>query len=234
MNKRSEQSELMDTETVSFQEFQNCLRHLEFINHCTLAYRPTLRWFNEMFQKGQLSPTSSILDVGSGGGDMLRKIAQWGSQQRLNLELKGVDLNPLSKQAAELATPEEMKIHFQTSDIFALDGNNRPDYIISSLFTHHLPDESLVRFLSWMHQHATCGWFINDLHRHRLPYFFIKYMVKIFPFNRLVKHDAPVSVARAFTKNDWKHLLSLAEIPMENVQIKWFFPFRYCVFSKNK
>lgn len=47
-SRRSTQAELMDTETVSFQEFHQCLRQLEFINICTLAYRPTLQWLKRM------------------------------------------------------------------------------------------------------------------------------------------------------------------------------------------
>ena len=44
LSRRSFDPELMDTEQVSFEEFQHCLRDLRRINLCTLAYRPTLTW----------------------------------------------------------------------------------------------------------------------------------------------------------------------------------------------
>ena len=41
---RSMQPELMDSATVGFPEFHQCLRQLTIVNVLTLAYRPTLRW----------------------------------------------------------------------------------------------------------------------------------------------------------------------------------------------
>jgi 2-polyprenyl-3-methyl-5-hydroxy-6-metoxy-1,4-benzoquinol methylase len=234
----------MDTETVSFAEFDDCLKTLQIINTLTLAYRPTLRWFKQMTgtrsRSGVLCrvpgcnaagarPPVSVLDVGCGGGDMLRKIWRWAKKRNLTVELEGIDLNPWSKKSADLATPADAPIRFQTADLFALDPSRRPDFIVSSLFTHHLTHGELVRFIQWMDRHAARGWFINDLHRHPLPYFFIKYAVRVLFSNRMIRHDAPVSVARAFTASEWRDLLREAAIPVERTEIEWFFPFRYGV-----
>ena len=43
-SRRSTATELMDTDPVSFKEFDDYLRDLERINVLTLAYRPTLLW----------------------------------------------------------------------------------------------------------------------------------------------------------------------------------------------
>lgn len=224
-SKRSTQSELMDNEAVSYAEFAQCLRHLAFINLLTLAYRPTRNWLKKNVRAASPQKTISIYDIGSGGGDMLRKIRQWSDQE---ISLTGIDINPWSKKFAEEITPETRSIRFETADIFAVDSGLRPDFIISSLFTHHLDDKALIRFIRWMDLRAGQGWFINDLHRHPLPYYFIK-AAMFLPFNRLVRHDAPVSVARAFTAQDWRILLAAAGIPPERTRIKWFFPFRYGV-----
>jgi hypothetical protein len=79
-----------------------------------------------------------------------------------------------------------------------------------------------------MDRHAVRGWFINDLHRHRLPFYFIKYVTRLLRLNFMVRHDAPVSVARAFTSDEWKKILSGAGIPGET-KVRWHFPFRYGV-----
>ena len=44
-----------------------------------------------------------------------------------------------------------------------------------------------------------------------------------------VRHDAPVSVARAFTREDWDRLLVQAGLDPAKVSVEWFFPFRYGV-----
>lgn len=227
LSQRSTRPEFMDTQSVSFAEFHDCLRTLRIINTFTLAYRPTLRWFERMMA-GAGSPIS-VLDIGCGGGDMLRQIWKWARERNLDVELVGIDLNPYSKKSAEQVTPTDAPIRFETANLFSLDPGRRADFIVSSLFTHHLTDRELIRFIQWMDRHATRGWFINDLHRHPLPYFFIQYAVRMLFSNRMIRHDAPVSVARAFTASEWRQLLVQSGIPAERTSIEWFFPFRYGV-----
>jgi SAM-dependent methyltransferase len=207
LSQRSTQPELMDTESVSFAEFHDCLNTLRIINIFTLAYRPTLRWFERMVAGAGSGEPISVLDIGCGGGDMLRQIWTWARKRSLAVELTGIDLNPWSKRSAELVTTTDAPIRFETANLFSLDLSRRADFIVSSLFTHHLTDGELIRFIRWMDCHATRGWSINDLHR----------------------HDAAVSVARAFTASEWSRLLREAGISVERTCIEWFFPFRYGV-----
>jgi 2-polyprenyl-3-methyl-5-hydroxy-6-metoxy-1,4-benzoquinol methylase len=221
--------EFMDTEPYSFQEFRNYLHELERINAWTLASRPTLHWLKQTLADMKLRRPVSILDVGSGNGDMLRQIWRWTQKQGVEVELTGVDLNPWSQKSAEQALPVNAQIHFETANVFDLDPLRRFDVIISSLFTHHLTDADNVRFLRWMEEHAKHSWFINDLHRHPLPYFFVKGAAHLLRLNLSVQNDGPLSVARAFTATDWRRLLDEAGISAAQTEIRWFFPFRYCV-----
>jgi SAM-dependent methyltransferase len=227
-SRRSLEAERMDDASVTFEAFRNCLRDLEIVNHYTLAYRPTLHWLKRTLRTVISTDHISILDVGSGGGGMLRRIANWARKNDRQVELVGVDLNPWSKRSAEQLTPSDAPIRFETSDIFTFEPG-AIDFIISSSFTHHLADSEVARFLRWMDQHAVRGWFINDLHRHPLPSFVIRHATRLLGFDRMVRYDGPVSIARAFTASDWRRLLAAAGIPPERTRIDWFFPFRYCV-----
>jgi 2-polyprenyl-3-methyl-5-hydroxy-6-metoxy-1,4-benzoquinol methylase len=226
---RSHQPEMMDDDAVGFEEFRRCLHDLERVNACTLAYRPTLHWLKRVWRDDQSRQPVSILDIGCGGGGMLRKIWQWARRRGSATCLTGVDLNPWSKASAERVTPPDARIQYETSNIFSFDPERRADFIISSLFTHHLSDDEVVTFLRWMDHHATQGWFINDLHRHPVPFFLIRYVTRLLRFSPMVQHDGPVSVARAFTAADWRRLIAAAGIPAARIRINWFFPFRYCV-----
>lgn len=225
-SRRSIQAELMDSDAIGYEEFRDCLRTLERINILTLAYRPTLRWLKGKIRSGAGGVT--IWDAGSGGGDMLRRLWKAAGREGAGVTLVGIDINPWSKQAADEVTPRQSSIQFVTANVFEFQ-NGKPDYIISSLFTHHLNDNDLVHFLRWMDVTALKGWFINDLHRHPLPYYFIKGATALFTRNRLIRHDAPVSVARSFTRRDWQRLMDEAGIPENRYFIRWHFPFRYCV-----
>jgi 2-polyprenyl-3-methyl-5-hydroxy-6-metoxy-1,4-benzoquinol methylase len=222
-SRRSQQAELMDGAGIAFAEFHHCLRGLETINRLTLAYRPTLKWLRAMLKHGE---RLSILDAGCGGGDMLRRVAALARRRRCDVSLLGVDMNPWSKQSAELAPARG--IRYETADIFSIKPDTPIDIIICSLFTHHLDDVELLAFLRWLDRSAVKGWFINDLHRHPLPYYFIKYATRIFSGNRLIRHDAAVSVARSFTAADWRRLLASAGTS-GRLKVEWFFPFRLCV-----
>lgn len=218
----------MDLGAASFAEFHDCLRELETINHLTLAYRPTLSWLKPWLQSGE---KLTIVDAASGGGDMLHRIVR--ASPHAPVELVGVDVNPWAAESAQLSTARMRKnlsarLHYATADIFNFEPDRSVDLIISALFTHHLNDEQVVHFLQWIDRRAQRGWFINDLHRHVLPYHFIKLATGQFSGNRLIRNDAALSVARAFTRRDWLDFLERAGLA-DRVQLRWHFPFRWCV-----
>jgi hypothetical protein len=62
-SRRSAATELMDTDPVSFEEFDDYLRDLERINILTLAYRPTLLWLKRAVADFPAGRPISVLDV---------------------------------------------------------------------------------------------------------------------------------------------------------------------------
>lgn len=227
---RSKQDELMDTEPVGFEEFKACLVDLARVNRLSLAYRPTLAFLDRLVENGRnLGRPIEVVDVGSGYGDMLREIDAWALRRDVAVSLTGVDLNPWSRLAATEATSPSRKINWVTADAFAYDPPRRIDVVVSSLFAHHLPDPLVARFLGWMEANARLGWFVNDLHRHPLPYHFFRHFAKLARLHRFVQHDGPVSIARAFVASDWHRLLAEAGIDPAAVEIRWMMPFRLTV-----
>ena len=227
---RSQRTELMDTEPVGFEEFRACLFDLARVNRLTLAYRPTLAFFDRLLAKARgLRRPIEVVDVGSGYGDMLRQIGAWALRRGVAVSRTGVDLNPWSRRAAAEATTPSLNIDWVTADAFAYEPPRGIDVVVSSLFTHHLPDPLVAKFLGWMEQNARLGWFVNDLHRHPLPYHLFRHASKLAGFHRFVQHDGPVSIARAFTAADWQRLLVEAGIDPAAVEIRWMVPFRLTV-----
>src|SRR5690606_7218226 len=140
---RSREAELMDDQDLSYEEFRDCLRELETINEWTLAYRPTLRWLDRVLPANE---AVTLLDVGSGGGDMLRRVEALARRSGRKVTLLGVDRHPWAQRAAREAAPHST-VRYLQADVFALDPELPVDYIISSLFTHHLDDAQARRFL---------------------------------------------------------------------------------------
>jgi SAM-dependent methyltransferase len=234
LRERSRAPELMDTEPVDLVTFEACLKDLERINRWTGAYRITLGWL-ERLRRIHGVRRLSLVDIGSGYGDMLRRIAAWGEARGIALDLTGVDLNPHASVLAAQATRSgpaartENTIRYVTADVFELTPALRPDVVISSLFAHHLGDRELVRFLGWMEASARLGWLINDLHRHPIAHGIARWAPRLLHMNQLVRHDAPVSVARSCVRRDWERLLAEAGLAGPPTAVSWRFPFRYAV-----
>lgn len=223
---RAHLTELMD-ETSSYEEFRDCLRDLESVNRMVLAYRPTLRWLRQF--AGPAAAPLHIVDVGSGGGDMLRCIEAWARRSNLPVCLTGVDLNPFATRTAREFAGASSRIHWITSDAFTYRPVRPIDIIVSSIFTHHLTDDEIIRFLQWMEQTAVRGWFINDLARSRTSYFLFKLLSRLMHWHRFVQHDGPVSIRRSFTSHDWRNYIERAGLARLPIDISPEFPGRLCV-----
>ena len=222
---RSTAAELMDTDCTDAADYAACLRDLARVNTVTLARRPTLGWLDRAMRRRARGETISVYDVAFGHGDMLRTIARWARRRGRPVQLRGVDMNPGAAAAARAASPG-LALDLATGDVLATAPDPAPDYIVSSLFTHHLSDAQVVAFLRWMERHARHGWFVNDLHRHALPYHGFRLLARVMRWHRFVQHDGPVSIARAFRRAEWERLLAEAGVPGT---IRWTFPFRLCI-----
>lgn len=228
---RTHEMELMDKAPESYEEFATALSQLEILNRLTRAYAITERAISSLLREKRHRPTRPlrIIDVGSGYGDMLRHIRRYADKHHLPVKLTGLDINPWATKAARTATPPSYDIDFVTSDVFSYEPVRSCHIVVSSLFMHHLNDAAIVQFLEWMTAKSIYGWFINDLNRHPLPYYFILGATRIFPFSRLIRNDAPLSVARSFRRADWESYGRRAGLDPLNLDIRWHWPFRYGV-----
>ena len=149
----------------------------------------------------------------------------------LNVTFIGIDMNPECIAFARQQYPD-LACEWICSDYALVDlSAKQPDIIFSSLFCHHFTDEQLVSMLQWLKKNSRLGFFINDLHRHWLAYYLIKYITKIFSRSYLVKNDACLSVARSFRKKEWKALFQQAGVSLYSIRWRW--AFRWLLLGKN-
>lgn len=219
--------ERMD-EPCSRDDLRACLRDLSRVNRWFLGYRPTLHWLDGL-HLAQLGERIRIVDVGCGYGDMLRRIARWAHGRSILVELTGLDINPECVAIAREAAGSSSGIRWIAGSVFDYRPSAPPHLVISSLFTHHLADAELVRFLRWMEENAAVGWFINDLSRARIPYHLFGRFAHAAGLHPFVQHDGPVSFARAFRAEDWSRLCAQAGLPGSKIQIRAWKPARLCV-----
>lgn len=221
---RSHQKELMDRDDIPFEAMARTLRELNIINTRLGGHAITLSGVKQIIANKK---TISICEIGCGGGDNLHIIHRYCKKKGIEARFFGIDLNENCIAFARQQYPD-LPAQWICSDYARVEfGENKPDIIFSSLFCHHFTDTQLAEMMSWLQVNSRSGFFINDLQRHWLAYYLIKYITRFFSRSYLVKNDACISVSRGFHKNEWKQLLEKSGIIHYNIRWRW--AFRYLV-----
>lgn len=224
---RSTEIEVMDDLTCSGQVVDQTLEELEFINKWLGGNAVTL----DAFQKNLLNYKSAervieIADLGCGSGEMLRIITQLFRKHTILLKGVGIDANPNIIQYARKKSVDFSELVFEPLDILSEDFQQRQyDIIIATLFFHHFSSEQLIELFKSLKVQARRQIIINDLHRHWLAYYSIKFLTGLFSRSSMVKSDAPTSVLRGFSKKELVSILNEAGI--KNYELNWRWAFRW-------
>lgn len=205
LSTRATEEELMDDLSLASDALRQNLDELETINTWLGGYRVVLDALQRLRPRFPTGRALRLADLGSGGGDTLRHIAGWARRQRVPVELVGIDANAFMIDYAAAKAARFPEISFQQQDIFSAEFQRQPfDIITCSLFCHHFSSEALAGLLRQLQTQARVGIIINDLHRQPLAYYGIKWLTRLFRGSYLVQNDAPLSVARAFTRREWQ------------------------------
>jgi SAM-dependent methyltransferase len=224
LNVRASGPELMDDLTLASDALRQNLDELETINTWLGGYQPVLNALRRLRSRFPSGRPLRVADLGSGGGDTLRHIAQWARKNHVSVELTGVDANQFMLDYAANKSTAYPEISYLKADIFSAEFQlHSYDVLTCSLFCHHFSDDELILLLRQWQAQARVAVVINDLHRHWLAYYSIKWLTRLLGGSYLVQHDAPLSVARAFRREDWVTLLARAGITTYTLRWRWAF-----------
>jgi SAM-dependent methyltransferase len=215
--------EKMDQPGITVEETQQALRELELVNKLLGGYHVIIDALNKIEWKNE---PVTIMDLGMGGGDMLRAIADWAKQKNRTVNLIGVDRNPVMTAYAKEHSKNLPNIKFITTDVFDdVLLREKTHITMNSLFCHHFDNVGLTNLVKRMYALSSQAVIINDLHRHWFAYYSIKFITAVFSKTYLVKYDAPLSVARSLTRKEWEKILSDAGI--KNYRLRWMWAWRW-------
>ncbi len=219
---RSTELELLDGDQIPFEEIRQNLIELNTINTLLGGHKITIDGVRKFLPF--VNEPIHIVEIGSGGGDHLKEIGDFLKKKGLRFKLTGIDIK---QDCVDYAKRQYPFIEFVCSDYKDISFEQKPDIIFNSLFCHHFTNEQLVDMLQWMKRNSTRGFFINDLQRNSMAYYAIKWLTRLFSKSYLVKHDAPLSVARSFARKDWHSIFKLSGI--DEYEVEWKWAFRYLV-----
>jgi 2-polyprenyl-3-methyl-5-hydroxy-6-metoxy-1,4-benzoquinol methylase len=227
LSKRSFQLEMLDMPVNDKRELRQNLGEISRINKLLGGDQVTLKGLKKLMIDRER--TYRIVDIGCGDGGLLRHVYKWANKNRYSVDILGIDIDPDAIHWAREKSIGYTNLHYQAIgyEAYFQGIQQKPDIVISALFCHHLEDKQLEGFLKKMADNSKIGFIINDLHRHFLAYYSIKWLTAIFSRSRLTKNDAPVSVLRGFRK---KELIShFQALPTLSYEISWQWAFRYLV-----
>ena len=228
LSQRSAETEWLDRADTSPEELALVIRDIASFNRAMLGHWPVIAWLRRATKDATTETPLNLLDVGCGDGDLLRTIRRWARRRGLTISLIGLDRSREAIRIARAATDEADEIDYRVTDIFDYVPTAQIDFVVSSLLTHHMSDDLIVRFLRWMEATARKGWLIYDLQRHPVPFHFIGLMGKLTRLHPIAIDDGLISVTRSLTRAEWQARLDEANISRDAVQMRWFL-FRFVI-----
>ena len=169
--------------------------------------------------KHEGSPT--LVDIGTGSGDMAAVIRRWAYQNRIDLRLWGLDLSARNLALTQSTSGEPFDTRIQADALHLPFKVGSVDYYISSLFLHHLSPDKVKTLLDTTFRSANRGIIMSDLTRGRLPLVAFQISQPIFARNFLTRHDGMASIRRAYTPAELLHLAQAAGLSNARVFRHW-------------
>lgn len=225
---RSNEIEIMDDLNCSGTVVNQTLVELDVINRWLGGNDVTVNAFKSLLRISDRGDKYHIADLGCGSGDMIWRLNGLARRRGYHCSFIGLDANPNIISFARKRRSPADNVIFESMNIFSDDFRKlNIDIAMGTLFFHHFTSQELILFFRQLHQQVKIGIIINDIHRHWLAYYSIKFLTRMFSKSDMVKFDAPLSVLRAFSKKELLHILNEAGI--NNYKIKWKWAFRWQV-----
>ena len=199
--------ELMDRPQPVSPELERDLENIRQLN----------RWFGSyalisMFLSGWIKPGSRlrIVDLATGSGDIPRLIAECG--RKIGAELR---IDALDRQSATLEIAQKLSVPYP--EISFVEGNIlewRPaepyDVVFCTLALHHFSDDDAVRVLQRCRELSHKFVLVSDLRRSWMATIGVHLLTATMFREPMSKHDARLSIARAFSFSELNQLAKRA------------------------
>jgi len=212
LTRRATDDELMDTLPLSESETRSTLRWLQLTNRYFGGTRTVLRHLAAWSTGWPTDRTMHLLDVGTGAADIPAAIVWWARRRGIPVRVTAIDSAPHIAAAARAAVRDVPEITVEQRDLFELaDTDRRFDIVTASLFLHHLPPDRTPDALEAIDRLAVWGVIISDLLRSPLTWAAVGALAFV-SGNRIVRHDAPLSVRRGFRVHELGRLATAASL----------------------
>ena len=150
----------------------------------------------------------TLLDVGTGLGDIPRAAAAAAWRHGITLRLVGIELN---RTAARLARAGGLATVVADGNALPL-GPRSVDVVVASQVLHHLPRPVAVRWIATLDRIARRAVVLADLRRSRVAMAGVWAASVGLAMSGVTRHDAVVSLKRGYTTTEFDEMLRQAGV----------------------
>ena len=184
--------ELMDEPVDDVDELAANLRDIAFANARLGGTAPVVRAIRRLGAR-------RVLDVGSGAGDIPLALVRDGELRGVEVHVTCLDVSDQMLAIARRATGEHPALEFVRGDGESLPYGERAfDAVTCTLALHHFEPDGARALLRELRRVARLSPVVCDLRRAAIA-FAGTWLWSRTSRNRLTRHDAPLSVRRAYT-----------------------------------
>lgn len=208
---RSNRPELMDEPGLDPAELAGNLRDIRRVNRLLGGTSIVLRHLAVLIPAAPERNPATVLDLATGSADIPVALSRWAKKRGMTISIVASDLSGqmLADARAQIRGCPEIRLAHHDARAVALPDKSF-DVVLCSLSLHHFPPDEAVQVLREMRRLARVGFILNDLRRNRLGYAAAWVAARATTRNRLTRHDAPLSVLRAYTPDELRNLLNRA------------------------
>lgn len=165
----------------------------------------------------------SVLDVGCGSADVARELVRAARSRGCNLRMVCLDANPQVLSIARRSAADS-SMEFVLGDGLRLPFEDASfDVAMCNLTLHHCDPDAALTLLRELRRVSRRSPLVTDLRRSRAAWLGAKLLTVLFTRNRLTRHDAPLSVLRAYSPAEALHLAHRAGWKKPRVRATRFF-----------
>ena len=173
------------------------------------------------FGLGRLGPFPSgrpvtLLDVGTGAGDVPRMLSRWADRRGLQLRSIGLER---SRTAARLAMENGIPLIQGCGGALPL-ADRTVDLVVMSQLAHHLDDAGCRTLFQEANRVARRGVVVADLRRAPLAGIGFRIAATLLRFDHDTRHDGVVSLRRGFTRSRLAELVEASGISGGRVYLR--------------
>ncbi|MGH7794947.1 MAG: methyltransferase domain-containing protein [Candidatus Binatia bacterium] len=210
--RRSAEAEMMDLPGQPRELLIGDLRNLRRLNRYLGCYRNVLAGLAGAL-RGQGIREFTLLDLGTGSADVPATIVGWARRRKLTAQISCLEREAITVEQAAIRTRNFFEITVVRGDALAPPFAPRSfDFVLASQLLHHFSTAQIVGLLRTWAELARRAVIIGDLVRHPLAYHGIRLLTNTFTRNVMTRTDAPLSVRRSLTIEEWQDVLRQADI----------------------